>query len=112
MTKKTLSEARSANQNALNWLNAQDFALLPDNLSQAEQSQRAKAAEMFWKIYFEPVLKRLTAEQIGKNLPVMETAEQLLWLRGMINFSDIIKDWFVLQVAQSQQKEQDFNLEN
>ncbi len=63
-------------------------------LSQNEFIERAANADIFYKTYFEKILKLFIQKQLEWIGTQASTTEQLMFGRGTINGLFLIKDWF------------------
>ena len=92
---KELKAAKKANEEILTWLKAKDFLLFDKNrLSEVEILERAGTYQIFWRTYLEKDLARITWAQTQMMAQSVETNEQLLFLRGIIEGINIVKRYF------------------
>ena len=93
--KEELREATKKNKSYLNSINVDEIIkIMKEKLSQEEVENIAGASSVFYKIYFEKVLQRMTYEQVLKSAGEDETQEQMLYSKGIIKGFEIVKEWF------------------
>lgn len=69
-----------------------------EKLTDEERAARASDAELFYKSYFEKVLKLFTFNELTNMGKLAETTEQVLFYRGILYGFQTISDWFEDQV--------------
>jgi hypothetical protein len=90
-----LKKARQENEEILSWLKAKDFINKEkEKVDEVQLLEKAGTYQIFWRTYFEKDLAKILDAQKQYMAENVETAEQLLWLRGVIAGIDIVKRYF------------------
>lgn len=105
MDKTTLEKSALNTKAILGSINLSDIEILQnEGLDGEEYYARASSCELFYKRYFEKVLKLLIQKQLEEIATKALNEGQMVFGRGTINGFFLIQDWFKEQISISMER--------